>query len=260
MEKRINIVNIIFIKAAFVLFGLVLSPLLVVNYIDHKIKIRKRPFYKSIIVRYIEKFPRIYEFYILIMNFPLHYKVYQIIPKLSNNVLQVGCGTGAMNIYFSRHRANEKPELINLDVNQSFLNYGKKRKAYDACILSDIAKVPLKDQSFDTIVFARCLHHIKNHKPVFRECSRLLKANGTIIISEFLSVRKDEPERSYMMNSNIDGVIWRFTEQSFADHLNRNLPPDLRVRSITPIRQECITNYNFVFPNSDVVAVIGKVN
>lgn len=251
-------VEVIFVKFSFGFFCLALLPLIVINTLDHRRKIKRNPFSKSLIVRMYERYPLFYDLYILVMNFPLFYNVYDVLPPLSNKVLQVGCGTGALNMYLRRKKKDAGIKLYNLDTNRRSLEYGVRKGAFSDFVHSDIADAPFEDGYFDQIVFARCLHHIKNHRKIFKECVRLLSEKGKIIICDHADLSPAAPKRSYMMNSNIDGVIWRYTGEAFAAHLNRQLPDELSITSIHLQRQKCITNYNFFFPNADAVVIIEK--
>ncbi|MBB5441239.1 SAM-dependent methyltransferase [Pedobacter sp. AK017] len=258
MKTILDCIAIGLIKFSFIIFCIILFPLLLVNTIIHKRKIKKNPFFKSHIVRLYERYPLAYEAYILVMNFPLFYNVYNVLPPLKDKVLQVGCGTGALNIYLQKKGKMAGLELYNLDTNINSIKYGLKRKAFTNYIHSDIKNAPFEDGFFNTIVFARCLHHIKNHKKVFAECERLLAVNGKIIISDHIDLLPGSPNHSYMMNSNIDGVIWRYNEKGLKTHLEKHLPANLKLRSLQAIRQKCITNYNSFFPNADGLAIIEK--
>lgn len=260
MENIKHRISAASLAIVFILFGIILSPVLIVNYYDHKIMIRRKPFYKSIIVRLSEKYPFIYECYIFVMNFPLFYGVYRVTPDLRDEVLQVGCGTGALNLFLKKNRKTDTCRITNLDVNLPSLKYGLRRKAFTEYLAADILEVPLQDASFDIILFSRSLHHIKNQKKAFRECSRLLKKGGLVMITDQVSENKKEPPASYMMNSNIDGLIWRYTEASLARHLEKYAGLYFRVKLLKTTRQLYLANYNFVFPNSDVVAILEKID
>jgi ubiquinone/menaquinone biosynthesis C-methylase UbiE len=260
MENIKHHLSVALLTTAFILFGIILSPVLILNHYDHKIRIRKKPFYKSIIVRWAEKYPLVYEFYIFVMNFPMFHGVHRVTPQLRDDVLQVGCGTGALNLFLKKHRRTDNCRITNLDVNVASLEYGRRRRAFTEYLVSDILEVPLKDASFDIILFARSLHHIKNQKKAFKECSRLLKTGGLVVITDQVSESSKEPPASYMMNSNIDGLIWRYTEASLFRHLEKHAGLYFRVRSLKTTRQMYLANYNFVFPNSDVVAILEKID
>jgi ubiquinone/menaquinone biosynthesis C-methylase UbiE len=258
MKRLLQHIGIGLIKLSLVIFCIPLFPLLLINQIDHKRKIRKNPFYKSFIVRLCEKYPLAYDTYNFIMNFPIFSNVYTVLPSLSDKVLQVGCGTGELNTYLKKKGRSDTVELYNLDTNINSLKFGQKRNAFSEYIQADICKVPIQNAFFDTIVFARCFHHIKNSKKAFRECERLLKTGGTIIIADVVSLSPSFPDHSFMMNSNFDGLIWRYNKMGFKNHVEKNLPPNLRLKSFNTVRQKSITNYNWFFPHTDGIIVVEK--
>ncbi len=201
-----------------------------------------------------------------VQNFPYPTSVYKILPELSGKVLQVGCGTGLLNKYCKKNSSKyENVEFVNMDLNLNSLMFGKKRNRLDNFIKADICKVPLEDEAFDTIVFARCFHHIKYQKKMFRECTRLLKKNGKIIILDLALVNTEKTnidfsKGAYMANSSIDGIIWRFDKGAFEQMLNKYKTPQLEVQSIEEIRQINITNYNFKYPQTDIIAILNKTS
>ncbi len=260
MKAVFNSIRIFFIKLSLILFWILLSPLLIINAIDHRRKIKTKPFYKSIVVRACERYPWAYDTYNFIMNFPIFSNVYSVLPRLSKRVLQVGCGTGALNLYLKKHNLMNGSQLYNLDTNINSLIYGKKRGAYSEYIQADICKVPMDDNFFDMMVFARCFHHIKHTRKALTECERLLKGGGVIIIADILTLSPEAPDHSFMMNSNFDGLIWRYNQAGFKAHVEKNLPANLRIKSYEVIRQKSITNYNWFFPHADSIMVLEKVS
>lgn len=53
----------------------------------------------------------------------------------------------------------------------------------DALIVKDSSKLPFKNKSFDTISFVACLNHIPERLKTLKEAYRLLKDNGTILMT-----------------------------------------------------------------------------
>lgn len=239
------------------LFFILFSPLLLLNALDYKINLRKKPFYKSKIVALMEDSAFIFNAVTFFLHFPLCSKVYHILPDLSGKVLHVGCGTGLLNRYCRKRKSNNT-KMFNLDTNINLLRHGLKKKIFQSYICASICNTPLEDEFFDIIVFARSFHHIRNHKKAFRECARLLKKNGVIIIIEPVSLSVDEKSGSYMTNTYIDGIVWRFSKTSFKEHLKANLAPDLTLRTVKYVRQKHITNYNLIYPHTDGLAIIEK--
>lgn len=93
------------------------------------------------------------------------------------NCLDVGCGK---NVLMQKHRARGGSGT-GVDV--------YPWEGVDV-VVEDTAKLPFPDGSFDCISFVACLNHIPNRQDVLRECHRLLKPEGILIItmlSPFLS-------------------------------------------------------------------------
>ena len=122
-------------------------------------------------------------------------------------------------------------------------------------------RTPLPDRSFDVVLFARSFHHVRNHRKAFDECARLLRDGGIVIIADpvMLHEKRTNPRLAgYMANSSIDGIIWRFTRDTFLKHLEECLPPAFSIRSVNCVRQLHVTNYNLFVPQTDMVAVLVK--
>jgi SAM-dependent methyltransferase len=248
-----------FVQFVYIVFFALLSPLYYANRIDFKRNTRKNPFYVSRLVRFIERNPIFYEIAMLVQNFPVPKNVYKLLPEVKGDVLQVGCGTGLLNKYW---KDRKDIRLVNLDTNLHSLQCGLKWGRYASFIHSGIYDVPLESQSFDTIIFARCFHHIKYHKKAFAECARLLRKDGTIIITDpvVLHDKTGNPSsEGYMANSSIDGVIWRFTKESLKKRIDKTLPPELKLVSLTDHRQVHITNFNLKVPQTDALLIIQKL-
>ena len=50
-------------------------------------------------------------------------------------------------------------------------------------VIKDAAKLPFKDNSFDTVSYLACLNHIPNRDDSVKEASRVLKKDGRIIVT-----------------------------------------------------------------------------
>jgi SAM-dependent methyltransferase len=53
----------------------------------------------------------------------------------------------------------------------------------DAIVVKNSANLPFDDASFDTVTFIACFNHIPNRDEVLKETRRLLKSDGTVIIT-----------------------------------------------------------------------------
>jgi SAM-dependent methyltransferase len=251
--------RIALVQASFgVLFAL-LSPIYYLNRWDFKRKKKRNPFYTSALVRLQNRYPLLYELSMLAQNFPMWHRVYDVLPTFSGDVLQVGCGTGLLNKHMQR-RADVR--FTNMDANADALRVGASLGRYSDFVHAYIDRAtPLPDRSFDVVLFARSFHHVRNHRKAFVECERLLRDGGIVIIADPVMLQekgRNARLTGYMANSSIDGVIWRFTRDTFLKHLEECLPPAFTIRSVICVRQLHVTNYNMFVPQTDIVAVLVK--
>ena len=95
-------------------------------------------------------------------------------------ILDVGCGTGETLTFIKK--MFPKAKLYGVDSSISAIKYSKQRGHKN--ILKSLAeKLPFKDETFDVVLFLDVLEHIKNDQKVINEAKRVLKKNGSIIIT-----------------------------------------------------------------------------
>ncbi len=254
-----NAISVFCIRAFHFFMCTIFAPALIVNSRLHKKHIRNEPFKDSPLVHLYNKNLGIYQLYNFIMNFPLGNKVYSVLPLLKGKILQVGSGTGALNQYLSCYNKGDY-EIYNLDINKESIDYAVRKGIYNSYIHADICnRTTFEDNTFDMVVFARCFHHVRKTNKALTECSRVLKPGGHVVITDVAALSKDFPETSFMMNSNFDGLIWRYSVPSFEKHIRKNLPPTLIVKEYKAVRQKCVTNYNLFYPHTDVIITLEKI-
>lgn len=99
------------------------------------------------------------------------------IPK--KRVLDIACGEGYGTYTMSMCNSIF---VLGIDISkQAVLNVKKKYRS-DVCV-SDCTAVSVKSHSFDVIVSFETLEHIKEPEIFIKECARLIKPGGRLIIS-----------------------------------------------------------------------------
>lgn len=99
----------------------------------------------------------------------------------NSNVLEVGCGTGN---YVSA-LANEFPEhsFFGFDQSKAMLAVAQSRSETVSFCLADAEHAfPYADRSFDLAFLVDVVHHIKNLRNLFEQCSRVMKPEGLLLI------------------------------------------------------------------------------
>jgi len=102
----------------------------------------------------------------------------------NKNILEVGCGTGQLSLYFSIGNNNRvyalDPTWASIDLGKKFAKKNKIEnvKFVNADIFDDI----FNDEIFDFIWTNGVLHHTKNPKLAFDITSKYLKKDGYILV------------------------------------------------------------------------------
>jgi SAM-dependent methyltransferase len=110
-------------------------------------------------------------------NFYLVYKplfryLEQAIQKYANGrVLDIGCG----NKPYERMFDGKITEYFGCDIAQS------SQQKVD--LMCEATRIPLPDQSFDTVFSTQTLEHVAEHQQMLNEAYRLLKPGGHLIVS-----------------------------------------------------------------------------
>lgn len=122
-------------------------------------------------------------------------------PLPNESILDIGCGNGELVCEIAK-----KAKCLGVDL------VGGRRKNIASTKnagfqIADAEGLPFEDGSFDKVILSSVLQMVNNDKNVLRESRRVLKHNGTMILSiplDYLIIR-----RLYMLKGAIFGRIRR---------------------------------------------------
>lgn len=93
-------------------------------------------------------------------------------------VLDVGCGTGT----FSSIMQESAADTYAIDLSRKSIKYVNQTYPKINASTGDALDLPYADNEFDVVLSMGVLHHTENTKKGFRECIRVCKPKGQIII------------------------------------------------------------------------------
>jgi ubiquinone/menaquinone biosynthesis C-methylase UbiE len=121
------------------------------------------------------------------------------------HLLDVGCGTAAiLEELYSKH--GSEVSLCGIDASGEMLTVARSKVPAGAAILLEngrAADLPYPDETFDWVVSCLTTHHLPlgEKRAMIRECRRVLKPNGRLVISDFSKPR-------HILGEAL-GFIWR---------------------------------------------------
>lgn len=103
----------------------------------------------------------------------------------SSPVLDIGCGDGFFaQVVLSQKTSTPVPVIdIGLDLKSSRIKEATVRGTYQKTVIYDGKHMPFADRTFNTIISNSVLEHIPNISEVLKEAYRVLKPNGTMLVT-----------------------------------------------------------------------------
>lgn len=98
--------------------------------------------------------------------------------KREELILDLACGQG----FFSREFAKIGAKVIGVDISSELIDIAKQDKSVEYHVSSADKLDFLQNESVDKVVIILALQNIENVNDVMRECSRVLKPEGSIFI------------------------------------------------------------------------------
>jgi len=111
-------------------------------------------------------------------------------------LLDIGCGTG--RFLDSVKQAWPRLPTLGLDMSEAYIRHAKrqlKRRAWMRFVVGKAEAIPLPDNSQDAVTSVFLFHELppKIRRVVFRECARVLKPGGRLVLVDSLQ-RGDRPD------------------------------------------------------------------
>lgn len=99
-----------------------------------------------------------------------------------SNLLDAGCGTGAMLKLFSRDIPDK--EYYGIDLSEKMIEVAKQNAGSIHFLQGDCEELPYPQNSFDVITCSMSFHHYPNVEKFFRNVHRILKPGGRLILRD----------------------------------------------------------------------------
>ena len=137
--------------------------------------------------------------------------------KLKNEmkILDLGCGTGNISIQLSEFI---KLKSIGIDKSLPMLKKASAKALQVLCADADHS-LPFKDHSFDAVIGAYVIHHLKNRNAVIAECFRIIR-DGSLII---LTSSHDQIERMHPVIKEFFPTLIELDKKIFPEILELDL-------------------------------------
>ena len=188
--------------------------------------------------------------------------IQELLPDLrGKSILDFGCGTGIFSFLLEKYYP---AKIIGLDLSEAMLNIAKEKaaekKSSAQFILGDAHKLnSYFDETFDLIFSSTTTQYLTNLDSLFENINRLLKSNGTCILSiihpvysalypiehgdtfptdeEWVVRYLDQRKRAYIQpwieyNDNFDNQLSRSYHYTFSDYINAILRARLKIQEL----------------------------
>lgn len=112
--------------------------------------------------------------------FNVRHDMVGLVPENTQRILEVGCAGGATG---RELKDRGIPEIVGIEVIEEIAR--SARPHYQALYVGDVEvlDLPFEERHFDCILYGDVLEHLKDPWELLKKQSRLLKNDGTIIIS-----------------------------------------------------------------------------
>jgi ubiquinone/menaquinone biosynthesis C-methylase UbiE len=139
----------------------------------------------------------------------------------ASNILDLGTGPGYLSFELAT-RTDAK--ICGVDINETMLELSRARlssvpESRWSLREADVHALPFADCTFDLVVSYSCFHHWENPVRALRECRRVLKVGGTLILLDTIaSVASRMSE--LLAKSITEPHLFRFVKEALEESLS----------------------------------------
>lgn len=107
----------------------------------------------------------------------------EVIKEPFSDLLDAGCGTGAMLAMFGKDCPDKN--YTGIDLSEKMIQTAKKKKLDGIrFVAGDCENLPFADNSFDVVTCSTSFHHYPNPEKFFRSLQRVLRPGGRFILRD----------------------------------------------------------------------------
>lgn len=110
----------------------------------------------------------------------------EVVKEPFSDLLDAGCGTGAMLGLFNRDYPGKN--YTGIDLSEKMIEAAKRKHMEGICFVAgDCENLPFEDSSFDVITCSMSFHHYPNPGKFFASLRRVLRPGGRLILRDMAS-------------------------------------------------------------------------
>lgn len=105
------------------------------------------------------------------------------------DLLDAGCGTGAMLHLFSQDMSDKN--YTGIDLSEKMIEVARRKEIENIkFVVGDCEQLPFEENSFDVVTCSMSFHHYPNPELFFESLKRVLRPNGRFILRDMASSSK----------------------------------------------------------------------
>ncbi len=138
-------------------------------------------------------------------------RILKNLSEKTEKILDLGCGEGTrLNYLIGKNKKG-----VGIDISRTAINLARKKYSNLQFVQADLARIPLKDNSFDLVYSAFVLEHISDHNKALNEGIRVIQKRGYFVL---IAPNYGSPNRS---SPPFKGSRLKKLIKGFSDDLSR---------------------------------------